>query len=129
MPDNPTEQTEQTKRLPTWTVLSNLKRHEATPWIGSSIEFFDSEFEAERCFQRHRVAGDTSTKRPFHHSDERDLHVLDTRHQADLVHILVAGLPLCRFSITTPSFWPAGHRWVSEANKDQATCPDCRRLL
>lgn len=73
------EQEQPIKRLPNWTVLSNLKRQESTPWIGQSIEFFDEEYWAAECYRRHSQAGDVPTMRPFHHSDEQHLHVLDSR--------------------------------------------------
>jgi len=73
------EETVQTKRLPKWTVLANLKRKEGTPWIGRSIEFFDDETAAAMCYQRHSLAGDVPTMRPFHYSDEQHIHNIDTR--------------------------------------------------
>lgn len=78
------EQTEHTevRRLPKWTVRANLRRTEKTVWIGKSIEFFDDETEADKCYSRHVEAGDTPTKRRFHRIDEQDLHIMDSRSQA-----------------------------------------------
>lgn len=41
------------------------------------------------------------------------------------VHILARGLPRCRFSTDVPRDWPKGHKWVSDADADQATCQAC----
>lgn len=41
------------------------------------------------------------------------------------VHILSRGLPRCRFSTKVPRDWPKGHKWVSDADADQATCQAC----
>lgn len=41
------------------------------------------------------------------------------------VHILFQGLPRCRFSTQVPRDWPEGHKWVSDADADLATCHGC----
>lgn len=45
------------------------------------------------------------------------------------VHILYQGLPRCRFSTDVPRDWPDRHKWVSDADADLATCPDCLRQV
>ena len=77
------EQAKLIRHWPKWTVISNLKRRETTIWIGMSVELFDDEKEAEKCYQRHRQSGDTATKRPFHSSDEQYMYVMamDSRKQ------------------------------------------------
>jgi hypothetical protein len=45
------------------------------------------------------------------------------------VHVLLSGLPLCRFSIQMPVDWPPGHRWVSLHNPEMANCEGCLVLV
>ncbi len=48
---------------------------------------------------------------------------------AATVHILDAGLPLCRFSRGVPAEWPAPHLWVRLEEANKANCVRCRRQL
>lgn len=41
------------------------------------------------------------------------------------LHILLHGLPLCRFSTAVPAQWPNGHIWVR--TRQEATCDACKR--
>ena len=45
-----------------------------------------------------------------------------------LVHVLHHGQPYCGFIAATPDKWPAGHKWVSQEEAGQATCPRCIAL-
>lgn len=42
-----------------------------------------------------------------------------------VVHVLVAGFPLCGFSMQPPTKWPQEHSWVHEAEAVEATCERC----
>ena len=44
-----------------------------------------------------------------------------------VVHILLAGWPLCGFSRELPSGWPKGHLWVPVSESAEANCPGCVR--
>jgi hypothetical protein len=41
------------------------------------------------------------------------------------IHVLVEGLPLCRFSLLAPALWPEGQIWVGESEAVQANCVVC----
>lgn len=59
---------------PKWTVHCNIVSPENQKWIGTSWEFFDSDSEAEMCFNRHLLAHDCPCKRPYYgYSDRRHL--------------------------------------------------------
>lgn len=45
------------------------------------------------------------------------------------VHVLLSGLPLCRFSLKLPIDWPPGHKWVSLHNPEMANCAGCLKLV
>jgi len=42
------------------------------------------------------------------------------------IHVLDDGLPLCRFSLRPPVYWPAGHIWVrpEQYEENAAACND-----
>lgn len=49
----------------------------------------------------------------------------DVRGNYETVHILRAGLPLCRFTFDVPRDWPEGHGWTHEWDKANANCGGC----
>lgn len=52
--------------FPKWTVLTNLVSPESDKWIGMSWECFDTEQQAQDCYDRHIKLGNSPTKRPFY---------------------------------------------------------------
>lgn len=42
-----------------------------------------------------------------------------------MVHVLFHGVSLCNLP-GVPRDWPRGHRWVTVACHDEATCSTCR---
>ena len=46
-----------------------------------------------------------------------------------VVHVLEAGLALCRFVWDEPGEWPMGHRWVTREEAAGVTCRACREVL
>lgn len=51
---------------------------------------------------------------------------LDVHEPPQVIHILMAGLPLCLFNQRVPAEWPKGHSWVDQQHCADATCADCR---
>lgn len=68
---------------------------------------------------------DPRTSIPYHHGCFMEAIGI----KATYVHVLMSGFPLCGFSQALPRDWPDGHRWVSIAHPDQATCPGCKSKL
>lgn len=54
---------------PKWTVHYNIVSQENNQWVGRGWEFFDDESDAKKCFDRHTLAGNCCSKRPFHEND------------------------------------------------------------
>ena len=50
----------------------------------------------------------------------------ETCREAQIVHVLDAGNPLCRFTTGFPNEWPAGNVWVGVHEWQLATCEKCR---
>ena len=45
----------------------------------------------------------------------------------DVVHVLLAGYPLCGFSRGVPSTWPRGHKWARlDTELEHANCEACK---
>jgi hypothetical protein len=63
---------------PNWTVLYNIGLSDSA-FIGQGWEFFYNEDAAQRCYNYQTKLGHVPTKRPFHPSDKRHMHVLDVR--------------------------------------------------
>jgi hypothetical protein len=50
-----------------------------------------------------------------------------------VVHLLLYGLPRCRFSTEVPAAWPKGHKWVPKPEdlklkEGEKACAECVRL-
>lgn len=43
-----------------------------------------------------------------------------------IVHGLLAGLPLCRFTDEVPRDWPEGHVWTELGDTEHMTCAECK---
>lgn len=59
---------------PRWIVIANIPGK----WTGVSYQFFDTEEEAQKCFNDNVCLGNTPTMRPFYEpSDKQFLHMLE----------------------------------------------------
>jgi len=58
-----------TKR-PRWTVCYNIVSPESDRWVGRGWEFFDEEYQATACYERHIKLGNCPTKRPYYHQSD-----------------------------------------------------------
>lgn len=58
---------------PNWTVHYNIVSPESkvSKWVGTGWEFFDTEDEALKAYQRHILLGNVPGKRPFHNGVDR----------------------------------------------------------
>lgn len=69
------------RKWPNWTVLYNIVSAESDTWIGTGREFFDEEYEAQKCLDRLRSQERyTVTLRRFH---EVDLPYIGAVHSMD----------------------------------------------
>jgi len=66
---------------PRWTVLYNIVSPESKRWVGTGWEFFDTEEEAQACYDRHNNGANCASKRPWHPSDKKRM---GAAHQIEL---------------------------------------------
>jgi len=50
------------------------------------------------------------------------------RLAAEVVHVLVHGLPMCGFTRDVPRDWPGGHVWTRAGSGECISCSQCRGL-
>lgn len=53
--------------LPKYTVLYDIVSKENNKWVGTGWEFFDDEYEAQKCYDRHMQTGNSPCKREYFH--------------------------------------------------------------
>lgn len=54
---------------PKWTVLYNIVSKESDTWVGTGWEFFDTEEQAQLCYNRQIAQGNCPCKRLYHKND------------------------------------------------------------
>lgn len=56
---------------------------------------------------------------------EHKADCLDPTWDRKIVHVLKEGLPVCRFTTALPREWPKNMYWVTEAERENASCSSC----